>query len=139
MLMRKLDVTLAAALLTAAFGTSALAADEPTTGRKALDTAAAVVTNVVPVTSALVAPTCLPGYILCKLSYAGLSLVAAAESMVMSGGADSAQPAAILRRGFSGDWVVTPDDIATRRPPDPYPEVAPPASGGGSGFTPPPL
>jgi len=138
--MRKLGTVLGAALVSCLIlRTEAGAADEPSMGRQALNTAAAVATNVLPGASALVAPTCLQGYILCKVTYAGLSLVAAAESMVMSGGADTEQPATILRRGFSGDWFVTPDHIAKHRAPDPYPELAPASAASSSGFTPPPL
>jgi len=107
---------------------------------RALYTAAAVIANVVPITSALVAPRCLPGYLLCKLSFAGLSVVAAAESLVMSGGADQEQPRAILQRGFTGDWFLTGRHVAGDAQAEPYPEAPPPSGGdAGSGFTPPPI
>src|SRR5262249_23654911 len=63
--------------------------------------------NVVPIASALAAPRCLPGYILCKLTFAGFSLVAAGEQLFMSGGSDMDQTRAILHRGFAGDWFLT--------------------------------
>lgn len=106
---------------------------------RALYTAGAVVANIVPITSAFVAPRCLPGYILCKLSFAGLSVLAAAESIVMSGGADDEQPLAILHRGFTGDWVLTGAHVSGDETPDPYPDAPPPAGGDGGGFTPPPI
>ena len=46
--------------------------------RRALDTGIAVVANVVPGVSAIFAPRCLPGYIVCKITFAGSSLIAAA-------------------------------------------------------------
>jgi len=95
-------------------------------GERALYTTAAVVANAVPVASALIVPRCLPGYVLCKLSFAALSLIAAAESLVMSGGADYDQPRAILERGFGGDWVLTGRHVAGDEHADVYPEVQPP-------------
>jgi len=96
-------------------------------GERALYSAAAVVANAVPGASALVVPRCLPGYVLCKLSFAGLSVLAAAESLVMSGGADYNQPRAILERGFGGDWALTGRHVAGDEHADVYPEVQPPA------------
>src|SRR5262245_49507311 len=74
-------------------------------GTRAAYTAVAVVANVVPGVSALYAPRCLPGYVLCKVLFAGASLVAATEQLVFSGGADRDQTRAILHHGFAGDWV----------------------------------
>ncbi len=90
-------------------------------GIRALYTAAAMVANVLPVASAFVSPRCLPGYVLCKLSFAGLSVVAAAESLVMSGGADKEEPATLLNRGFSGDWFLTGRHVAGDVAADPFP------------------
>jgi hypothetical protein len=58
-------------------------ADEGKTGPSAWDSTVAVVTNVVPITSAFVQDRCITGYIVCKLSFASLSLVAAAEQVVL--------------------------------------------------------
>jgi hypothetical protein len=70
-------------------------------------TVLAGVENVVPIASALAAPRCLPGYVLCKLTFAGFSLVAAGEQIFFSFGSDEAQTRAILHRGFAGDWFLT--------------------------------
>jgi hypothetical protein len=102
-------------------------------------TAAAVVVNVVPFASAVVAPTCLPGYILCKLSFAGGSVIAAGWQLVLSGGSDVDQTRAILARGFGGDWIVTPRQVAGEAQVEPLPEPPPPAHRtDGSGKMPPP-
>src|SRR5207247_11318794 len=93
-----------------------------------------------PVVSALSAPRCLPGYGVCTLTYAGLSLAAAAEQLVLSSGADLAQTCAILHRGFAGDWYLTGRHVAGEVEPEPLPEPPAPAPGsGGSGWQPPPL
>jgi hypothetical protein len=116
--------------------------EELTSGRRALYTAGAAAANALPVASALVEPRCLQGYILCKVTFAAFSVIAAAESVVMSGGADRDQPRAILYRGFSGDWVLTPKDVAGDTKPDLLPEPPPPAEGGEKRegeFVPPPL
>jgi hypothetical protein len=136
---------LATVLLGCALGRGAAAYavpyEELSGGRKALYTARAVTANVVPVASALTEPKCLQGYILCKLTFAAFSVIAAGESLVLSGGSDLAQPKAVLYRGFSGDWVVTPRDIAGDTKPDVLPEPPPPAEGEkkGGDFVPPPL
>jgi hypothetical protein len=49
---------------------------------------------------------CLPGYIVCKFSFAAFSLLAAGEQLLFSGGTDLDQTRA-LYRGFGGDWVLT--------------------------------
>jgi hypothetical protein len=117
------------------------ATTEVTAGRRAWQTAKVVAANTLPVASAVVEPKCVQGYILCKATFAAFSVVAAAESLVMSGGSDMAQPRGILTKGFTGDWVVTRDDVAGTTKVDLLPEVAPPARGGddGGGFVPPPL
>lgn len=107
-------------------------------GARALYTTGAVVANVVPITSAFVAPKCFPGYIICKLGFVGVSIVAASAQLFLSGGGDLAQTKAILTRGFSGDWFLTGRHVAGDAQPEPYPEVAP-APSSGTGFTPPPL
>jgi hypothetical protein len=115
--------------------------DDASTGRRMLYTAGAVTANVVPVAGSLVEPKCLPGYFFCKLTFAAGSVLFAGETLVMSGGSDMDQTRAILYRGFSGDWVVTPRDIAGERRPDLLPAPPPPSGeqpGGSGGFVPPP-
>src|SRR5262249_32890777 len=91
-------------------------------------TALAGVENVVPITSAFAAPKCLPGYILCKASFAGFSLIAAAEHVILPGGADMGQTRAILHRGFAGDWYLTGAHAAGDATPDVLPDPGPVAS-----------
>lgn len=95
--------------------------EERSAGARAMYTAAAMIANVLPIASAFVSPRCLPGYILCKLSFAGLSVVAAGESLVMSGGADKQEPATLIDRGFSGDWFLTGRHVAGDATADPFP------------------
>jgi hypothetical protein len=113
--------------------------EEASTGRRALYTAVAAVANVMPVVSAFYAPRCLPGYIVCKLTFAGVSLIAAADQLLMSGGGDRAQTQAILHRGFQGDWVLTPRHVAGDAQPQVLPDPPPPPSEGGGEWQPPPL
>ena len=84
--------------------------------------------NIVPIASAFAEPRCLPGYILCKASFAAFSLLAAGEQIVLSGGADMNQTRAILHRGFAGDWIVTgrhaAGDATPQVLPDPGPAVS---------------
>jgi hypothetical protein len=98
-----------------------------------------VVANVVPVVSTIYAPRCLPGYVLCKLLFAGTSLVAGTEQLVTSGGADWAQTRAILHGGFGGDWILTGAHVAGDRTPEPWPEPRPPAAETRGDWQPPPL
>jgi len=107
---------------------------------RALYTGVAVVANVTPLVATLYAPRCLPGYVVCKLTYAGLSLAAAADQLVLSGGGDLAQTRAILHRGFAGDWYLTGRHVAGEVEPEPLPEPPAPAPGSGEGgWQPPPL
>ena len=87
------------------------------------------VENVVPITSALAAPRCLPGYIACKFSFAFLSVLVAGEQFAFSGGADLAQTRAILHRGFGGDWVLTGAHAAGDVTPEVLPDPGPSSSG----------
>jgi hypothetical protein len=106
-----------------------------------LYTAGAVGANVLPVAGSLVEPKCLPGYFFCKLTFAFGSVLFAGETLAMSGGSDMDQTRAILYRGFSGDWFVTPRDIAGDRRPDVLPAPPPPSGEqpeGSGGFVPPP-
>ena len=125
--------TVMAAAVAASLAGGVTAANVPWEERSAVErvwyTAGAVVANLTPV-SALYAPRCLPGYLLCKLSFAGASVLAAADQLAFSGGADLAQTRAILHRGFAGDWVLTPRHVAREATPEPLPEPPHPAAGG---------
>ena len=125
--------TVMAAAVAASLAGGVTAANVPWEERSAVErvwyTAGAVVANLTPV-SALYAPRCLPGYLLCKLSFAGASVLAAADQLVFSGGGDLAQTRAILYRGFAGDWVLTPRHVAGEARPEPLPEPPPPGAGG---------
>lgn len=116
--------------------------EELSGGRRALYTARAVAANALPVASAVTEPKCLQGYILCKLTFAAFSVIAAGESLVLSGGGDLEQPRAVLYRGFSGDWYLTPRDISGETRAEVLPEAPPPAEGEEKKegeFVPPPL
>jgi hypothetical protein len=129
-----------AACLAGAATARAAAYDQQSAGMRALYTGVAVVANVTPFVSALYAPNCLPGYVVCKLTFAGLSLAAAADQLVLSGGGDLAQTRAILHRGFAGDWYLTGRHVAGDAEPQPLPEPPAPApESGGGGWQPPPL
>jgi len=135
--MRNATMVLVATL--AASGAAAADAPQRSAAARVWYTAGAVVANVTPL-SALYAPRCLPGYLLCKLSFAGASVLAAADQLAFSGGADLAQTRAILHRGFAGDWVLTPRHVAGEVTPEPLPEPPHPAAGGEHhGFEPPPI
>ena len=112
--------------------------ERPATMR-ALYTGIAVVANVVPGVSALYAPRCLPGYVLCKSVFAFISVIAAADQLVVSGGGDREQTRGILHRGFAGDWYLTGHHVSGDVTPEPLPDPAPPSSGGGGRWEPPPL
>jgi hypothetical protein len=117
---------------------SAVSYDQRPAGMRALYTGIAVVANVVPGVSALYAPKCLPGYVVCKVVFAGISVIAAGDQLLMSGGGDLGQTKAILYRGFAGDWYLTGRHVSGDVTPEPLPEPPPPASGGGK-WEPPPL
>jgi len=101
--------------------------DRPTWQRVGF-TILAGIENIVPITSALAAPRCLPGYVVCKLSFAGISLLAAGEQLAFSGGTDLAQTRAILHRGFAGDWILTGAHAAGDDSPEVLPEPPPSSS-----------
>jgi hypothetical protein len=88
-------------------------------------TVLAGIENIVPIASAFAAPRCLPGYIVCKLSFAGISIVAAGEQLLFSGGSDLGQTRAILHRGFGGDWILTGRHAAGDETPEVTPDPAP--------------
>jgi hypothetical protein len=134
---------LAAALITGCLAHSEVLAAEPyeqrSAGARALYTSVAVAANILPVLSAVYAPQCLPGYIACKLGFAGMSLLAAGDQLLLSGGSDPEQARAIVNRGFSGDWVLTGKHIAGDATPQPLPEAPPPKqTDGGGAWEPPP-
>jgi hypothetical protein len=97
------------------------------------------VANVVPGVSALYAPTCLPGYIVCKLSFAAVSVVAAADQLLLSGWNHTDQTRAILYRGFAGDWILTSRHVSGEAKADPLPNPPAPVQSGDGEWTPPPL
>ena len=141
--MRSATGMVVAAAVAASMARGATAASVPweerPTAARVWYTVGAVVANLTPL-SALYAPRCLPGYILCKLSFAGVSVLAAVDQLAFSGGADLDQTRAILHRGFAGDWVITPRHVAREATPEPLPEPPPPAAGGEHrGFEPPPI
>jgi hypothetical protein len=108
--------------------------------RRALYTGIAVAANILPGVSALYVPRCLPGYIVCKLSFAGVSLLAAADQLGISGGGDMEQTRAILYRGFAGDWYLTGRHVAGFAKPQVLPDPPPPTDTGTEGeWEPPPL
>ncbi len=98
----------------------------------------AVAANVVPILSAVYAPSCLPGYFACKFGFAAISLVAAADQLYLSGISDTEQTRAILHRGFGGDWLLTGRHIAGDAMPEPLPAAPPPRQEGTGGWEPPP-
>jgi hypothetical protein len=138
---QRMTVMLLAGVLAGATMAQATPYEELSSGKRALATGKAVAVNALPGASALVEPKCIQGYVLCKLTFALFSVVAAGESLAMSGGADRAQPRAILYRGFSGNWAVTPRDMAGETKPELLPEAPPPAEGEkkSGDFVPPPL
>jgi hypothetical protein len=135
--MRTAGMVLAATLVCA---TPSLAEPpaEPSDTRHALDTGIAVVANVVPGVATLYAPRCLLGYVFCKTVFAAVSVIAAGDQLLMSGGGDMTQTRAILHRGFAGDWYLTARHVSGEATPQPLPDPPPPPSGGGH-WEPPPL
>lgn len=115
--------------------------EELSARRRAMYTAAAGAANVLPVASGVMEPKCLPGYILCKLTFAAMSVVVAGEQLVLSGGSDLPQTRAVLYRGFSGDWWLTPRDVAGETKAELLPDPPPPADEEkkNGDFVPPPL
>ena len=126
-----------AAVLARASSAGAVPYDKQPALARALYTGGAMVVNVMPIVSAFFAPRCLPGYVVCKITFAGVSLVAAADQFLFSMGSDTAQTRAILYRGFSGDWFLTGRHIAGEAEPRPLPDPPPPSNVGGS-LEPPP-
>lgn len=102
--------------------------EERSTAGKALLNVAAAFVNVTPVLSAFWAKRCLPGYLVCKTAFAGMSLILAGEHVLMSGAEDMQQTNAILRRGFGGDWFVTGRHVNGDLQVQPWPDAAPAAA-----------
>src|SRR5438132_13262404 len=94
----------------AASGATAADAPQRSAAARVWYTAGAVVANVTPL-SALYAPRCLPGYLMCKLSFAAISLLAAADQPAFSAGADLVQTRAIIHRSFADDWILMPRNV----------------------------
>ena len=131
-------VALVTACAVVAIPAGAATYDERSAGGRALYTTLAVVANVTPVVSALYAPQCLPGYVLCKASFAAVSVVAAGAQLFLSGGDDWGQTRAIIHRGFAGDWYLTGRHTAGDVKPQPLPDPGPPADAGEE-YMPPPI
>jgi hypothetical protein len=114
--------------------------DERPAYQRAAYTVGALVLDVTPVVSGLVAPQCLPGYVLCKVGFALFNTAAAELHLLMSGFGDMAQTRAILYRGWAGDWYLTGRDVAGDHVPQPYPDPPPVEHRGThTGFEPPPI
>jgi hypothetical protein len=101
----------------------ALSYDERPVGQRVGYEAAAVAANIVPIASAVVEPKCLPGYILCKTSFAAMSVLGAYAQFFISGGSDMRQTSAILHKGFAGDWFVTGRHVAGDADPRVLPDL----------------
>src|SRR3990172_319619 len=91
---------------------AAVSYEERSAAARAAYTGIAVIANVVPVVSTFYAPKCLPGYVMCKAVWACVSVIAAADQLVLSGGGDRIQTRGILHPGFAGDWFLTGRHIA---------------------------
>ena len=134
---RKLAV--AASVLAAWVTVADAAYEDRSAAKRALYTSIAMVANVVPVVSTLYAPRCLPGYIVCKATFAAMSVIAAGDQLFFSGGGDLDQTRGILHRGFAGDWYLTGRHVSGDVTPQPLPDPPPPANGGEGKWEPPPL
>lgn len=97
--------------------------DQRSLPMRALLTTTAVLANITPGLSAVYAKRCLPGYLVCKASFAGMSVILAAEQVLMSGASDMKQTNAILHRGFAGDWFLTGRHVNGDVTPDPWPDA----------------
>ena len=95
--------------------------DDAGGGRRFLYGAGAFAANVIPGVSVWASDRCLPGYVVCKLQFAGLGTLGALAQLFWGGDVDGAQTT--LARAYGGDWVVTPRQLATGNGADPYPEV----------------
>lgn len=110
---------------------SAIPYEQRSPATQALYASLAVIANVTPLVSTLYAPRCLPGYVACKIFFAGVSLIAAADQLILSGAGDLGQTRAIVYRGFSGDWYLTGRHTAGDARPEPLPDPPPPPAGSG--------
>lgn len=84
--------------------------------------AAAATMNVVPVTSIFASQRCLPGYLACKLMFAGMGIAASGVQVLAGGDLDGARRT--MERAFGGDWIVLPRHVGGDVKPDPYPEAS---------------
>lgn len=116
--------TIAAALaITVALATGPAHADvydDLDGGKRFLYGAGAVAANIIPGVSVWAASKCLPGYVVCKLTFAGLGTLAAGSQIFWGGDVSGAGTTA--GRAFGGDWIVTPRQLANGTGADPYPE-----------------
>src|SRR5262245_1325226 len=84
-----------------------LSCDARPASQSVVSEAAAVTADFLPVACAVVAPKALPGYMLCKTSFAAMSVHGAYAQFFITGGSDMKQTSASLHRGFAGDWFLT--------------------------------
>jgi hypothetical protein len=101
--------------------TGVRAGDDDGAGRRIWNGVGATAMNVLPVVSVRASQRCLPGYILCKLSFAGMGLAASGAQIFFGGDVAGARRTA--GRALGGDWVVMPRHLETGIKPDPYPEA----------------
>ncbi len=126
--------------LTHAGRATAVSYEERSPAARVAYTSLAMIANVVPVVSTFYAPRCLVGYVTCKALWAFVSVVAAADQFVLSGGGDQVQTRGILYRGFAGDWFLTGRHTAGDLTANPLPDPPPPAvESEGGAWQPPPL
>ena len=97
--------------------------DDRSIAGKALLNVVAGLANVVPVLPAFWAKPCLPGYVLCKATFAFASVLFAGEQVLFSGAGDMNQANAILSRGFGGDWFLTARHVNGDAQASPWPEA----------------
>src|SRR4051812_41563602 len=128
---------LLAGALMPAVGGAAEPWEQRSVASKTLYKSVAMVANVLPGASSFYAPKCLPGYVFCKAIFAGISVIAAAEHLLLAGDGDLQQTRGILYRGFAGDWFLTGRHITGDRQAQPLPDPPPPSTAGGA-WEPPP-
>jgi hypothetical protein len=75
----------------------------------ALKVEQSVQANLLPFAPAYVTPKCLVPYPLCKFVYAGISMVAGWEQLILGGDLKGAESS--MQRGMSGPWLVKPENV----------------------------
>lgn len=101
-------------LVSALVGTVLALASTSDAGSTAGKWQQALMYNGVPVplidTPGYTTPKCLLPYPLCKVMWASISVVAAAEQVVMGGDVQGARDS--LSRGFGGEWILRPRNVS---------------------------